>query len=48
MITYTKREVFELILGAVFLGVIIGYTFGLIQQTSWKHKAIEEQRYYAE
>lgn len=48
MITFTRKEAIEFLLMTLFAGALLGYTLGLIQQASWKHKAIEEQRYYAE
>ena len=43
-----RRDVIELVLAVLVVGVMLGYTLGLIQQAAWKNRAIEEQKYYAE
>ena len=41
MMRFTQKELATLLLAAVFGGVILGYTLGLIQQASWKAKQYE-------
>lgn len=37
-----RRDVIEIMLATLLVGVLLGYTLGLIQQAVWKTRAAEE------
>ena len=39
-----RRDVIELMLTTLFVGVLLGYTLGLLQQAIWKNKFLESER----
>lgn len=39
-----RGDVIELVAAALFIGVLLGYTLGLIQQAAWKTKAMEKNK----